>query len=71
MECKCWRNHSKDFAKGDRPPQTIETLQAAWGRDQELIFEQRDEISKLKQKINKLAQFKESTNERAANSNTG
>lgn len=58
MECKCWRKHSKNFARGEKPPITLESLQAAWDRDQELIFEQLTEISKLKQKINNLKQIK-------------
>lgn len=51
-----WRTHSAQFAKGEKCPQTIETLQAAWDRDQELIEDQRKEISKLKEKINQLQQ---------------
>ena len=51
-----WRAHSAKYAKGEQPPQTLETLQAAWDRDQELIFEQKDEISKLKETINQLRQ---------------
>ena len=58
MECKCWRKHSKDFTKGEKPPITLESLQAAWDRDQELIFELRKEISEFKQVINKLSQSK-------------
>ena len=56
MKCKCWRKHSKDFAKGESPPKTIEGLQAAWDRDQELIFEQKEEISRLKREVNNLKQ---------------
>ena len=51
-----WRNHSVNFARAERCPQTVETLQAAWDRDQELIEEQRLEIAKLKQTINQLRQ---------------
>ena len=51
-----WRDHSKQFAKGVTPPQTIESLQAAWDRDQELIFMQKAEISKHKETINQLRQ---------------
>jgi hypothetical protein len=40
------------YAKGEKCPETIETLQAAWDRDQELILEQRQEISRLKEKLN-------------------
>jgi len=57
--CNCWRAHSVKFAKGQKPPEDIETLTAAWDRDQELLFEQKEEISRLKQKLtdarNKLA----------------
>lgn len=51
-----WREHSKNFAKGETPPQTIESLQAAWDRDQELIDDMRMEISRLKEKVNQLRQ---------------
>lgn len=51
-----WRAHSVQYAKGEKCPQTLETLQAAWDRDQELIDEQRKEISKLKEKVNQLQQ---------------
>lgn len=50
--CHCWRAHSVNYAKGESAPQTIETLQAAWDRDQELILEQKAEISRLKEKLN-------------------
>lgn len=53
-----WRDHSVNIAKGEKCPQTIETLQAAWGRDQELIEEQRAEIASQKQTINQLRQNK-------------
>ena len=55
-EYKCWRAHSAQFAKGVTPPQTIESLQAAWERDQELIDDQRREISRLKETVNQLRQ---------------
>ena len=42
--------------KGETMPQTLDNLQACWIRDQELLFEQNDEISKLKDKINTLQQ---------------
>ena len=48
----------KTPAKGEPMPRTIEHYQANALRDQELILEQRDEIAKLKQKINKLEQRK-------------
>ena len=52
-ECACWRNQN-NRPRGESAPKTIETLQAAWGRDQELIFEMKDEISRLKDKNNQL-----------------
>jgi len=55
-QCRCWRKHSKDYPRGATPPMTIESLQAAWDRDQEVLFEQRQEISKLQQRINTLEQ---------------
>ena len=55
-QCKCWRAHSANFAKGEKPPETIETLQAAWDRDQELLLEQKEEISRLKRKLNQARQ---------------
>jgi hypothetical protein len=51
-----WRAHSAQFARGEQAPNTLETAQAAWARDQELIFEQKAEIARLKGKINKLSQ---------------
>lgn len=51
-----WRSHSKNFPKGEKPPQTLESLQAAWQRDQELLLDQAKEISRLKVKINNLNQ---------------
>lgn len=51
-----WRAHSAQFAKGEKCPNTLETAQAAWARDQELIFEQKAQIVRLKDKINKLSQ---------------
>lgn len=51
-----WRTHSVNFARAERCPQTIETLQAAWDRDQELIDDQRAEIASLKQTVNQLRQ---------------
>lgn len=51
-----WRGHSVQFAKGEKCPETIETLQAAWDRDQELIEDQRKEIASLKQTVNQLRQ---------------
>ena len=43
-------------AKGEPMPRTLEHYQANAERDQELILEQRAEIGRLKQKINKLEQ---------------
>lgn len=55
MECECWRKHN-NYPRGVKPPKTLESLQAAWDRDQELIFEQKAEIEKLSQTVNKLRQ---------------
>lgn len=55
-DSKDWRAHSAQFAKGEKCPNTLETAQAAWARDQEIIFEQKAEIARLKGKINKLNQ---------------
>lgn len=51
-----WRAHSAQFARAEKAPQTLETAQAAWARDQELIFEQKAQIARLKEKINQLEQ---------------
>ena len=51
-----WREHSKQYAKGEKCPETIETLQAAWDRDQELMMGQKAEISRLKEKLNRAEQ---------------
>lgn len=51
-----WRQHSVQFARGEKCPPTLETAQAAWARDQELIEEQRAEIARHKQTINQLRQ---------------
>ncbi len=56
-----WRDHSVNYAKGEKPPQTIDTLQAAWDRDQELLLEQKAEIAKLKEKLNQARQKQPST----------
>ena len=56
MKCKCWRKHSLDYPRGQTPPQDIESLQAAWDRDQELIFEMKQEIGELKDKVHRLQQ---------------
>lgn len=42
--------------RGESMPQTVEACQAIMERDNELILEQKDEISKLKQKINNQKQ---------------
>lgn len=55
-EAVAWRDHSINYAKGDKCPATIETLQAAWDRDQELMLDQKAEISRLKETINQLRQ---------------
>lgn len=51
-----WRNHSVNYARAEKCPQTLETAQAAWDRDQELIEEQRQQIAKDSQTINDLRQ---------------
>lgn len=51
-----WRAHSVNYAKGEKCPETIETLQAAWDRDQELINDMRHEIARHKTRINRLEQ---------------
>ncbi len=43
-------------AKGEPMPQTLEYYRAMAQRDLELIMEQKEEISRLKQRINKLEQ---------------
>lgn len=53
--CTCWRL-GNTLPRGVKPPQTLESLKLAWDMDQELIEEQRQEISKLSQTINKLRQ---------------
>lgn len=59
MKCDCWRKQN-NRPRGIPAPRTIETLQAAWDRDQELIFEQKAEISRLKQKLNNARTLKQS-----------
>ena len=51
-----WRSHSVSIKRGEKCPQNLETAQAAWDRDQELIEEQRLQIAKQKQTINDLRQ---------------
>jgi hypothetical protein len=51
-----WREHSRHIAKGEQCPETTETLQAAWDRDQELINDMRHEIARHKTLINRLEQ---------------
>ena len=53
-----WRAHSVNYAKGEKCPETIETLQAAWDRDQELINDMRHEIARHKTRINRLEQLR-------------
>lgn len=55
-EAVAWREHSVNYAKGEKCPETIETLQAAWDRDQELINGMRHEIARHKTRINRLEQ---------------
>ena len=59
--CNCWRKGNV-LPRGERMPMTLQTLQDAWDRDQELICDQDAEISKLKQRINKLDQANKSIN---------
>ncbi|MFP7983927.1 ead/Ea22-like family protein [Pseudomonas aeruginosa] len=56
MKASGWRNHSVNYARAEKCPQTLETAQAAWDRDQELIEEQRQQIARDSQTINKLRQ---------------
>jgi hypothetical protein len=51
-----WREHSRHIAKGEQCPETLDTLQAAWARDQELIDDMRHEIARHKTRINRLEQ---------------
>ena len=53
IECDCWRKQNTR-PRGESAPNTIETLQAAWDRDQEFMTDQKDEISRLKQTVNNL-----------------
>lgn len=55
-EAVAWRKHSVNYAKGEKCPETIETLQAAWDRDHELINDMRHEIARHKTRINRLEQ---------------
>ncbi|HGE2263602.1 TPA: ead/Ea22-like family protein [Pseudomonas aeruginosa] len=56
MKTSGWRNHSVNYARAEKCPQTLETAQAAWDRDQELIEEQRQQIARDSQTINQLRQ---------------
>ncbi|HEJ1982829.1 ead/Ea22-like family protein [Pseudomonas aeruginosa] len=56
MKASGWRNHSVNYARAEKCPQTLETSQAAWDRDQELIEEQRQQIARDSQTINQLRQ---------------
>ncbi|MCT5287590.1 hypothetical protein LZL11_24155 [Pseudomonas aeruginosa] len=56
MKASGWRNHSVNYARAEKCPQTLETAQAVWDRDQELIEEQRQQIARDSQTINKLRQ---------------
>ncbi|HEP8420980.1 TPA: hypothetical protein VDT97_000820 [Pseudomonas aeruginosa] len=56
MKASGWRNHSVNYARAEKCPQTLETAQAAWDRDQELIEEQRQQIARDSQTINQLRQ---------------
>ncbi|WP_254612128.1 hypothetical protein [Pseudomonas aeruginosa] len=56
MKASGWRNHSVNYARAEKCPQTLETAQAAWDRDQELIEEQRQQVARDSQTINQLRQ---------------
>lgn len=56
MKQSGWRNHSVNYARAEKCPQTLEAAQAAWDRDQELIEDMRKEISRLKETVNDLRQ---------------
>ncbi|MFU2763945.1 ead/Ea22-like family protein [Pseudomonas aeruginosa] len=56
MKASGWRNHSVNYARAEKCPQTLETAQAAWDRDQELIEEKRQQIARDSQTINQLRQ---------------
>ena len=56
-ECKIY-DKVMTPARGEPMPRTVEYYQANAIRDQELIMEQKDEISRLKMKVNKLEQRK-------------
>ncbi|MEC6481901.1 hypothetical protein VXS82_00935 [Pseudomonas aeruginosa] len=56
MKASGWRNHSVNYARAEKCPQTLETAQAAWDRDQELIEEQRQQLARDSQTINQLRQ---------------
>jgi len=50
------KNRPRTPARGDPMPQTREYWEKRAMDDQDVILAQRDEISRLKQKINKLEQ---------------
>ena len=54
--CPCAMNRPPTPARGEAMPQTREYWEKRAETDQELILSQRDEISGLKRKINKLEQ---------------
>jgi len=56
MKQSGWRNHSVNYARAEKCPQTLEAAQASWDRDQELIEDMRKEISRLKETVNDLRQ---------------
>lgn len=59
MECNCWRKGHGKITKGEALPNTIEGMQTALDMRDELIAEQRKEISALKHKVNQLRQKNE------------
>ena len=51
-----WHEMALTPPKGEKMPMTEEHFQKIIAMDQELILEQKDEIAKLKMKVNKLQQ---------------
>ena len=51
-----WHEMALTPPKGEKMPMTEEHFQKVIAMDQELILEQKDEIAKLKMKVNKLQQ---------------
>jgi hypothetical protein len=53
---KKWHELALTPTKGEKMPMTEDQFQKVIAMDQELILEQKDEIAKLKMKINRLQQ---------------